>query len=92
MQTCLHYIKGAVALCNLSRILSRNFVATQVAREIAKCNMPGNHKVMRDFVARSIARSRIKFYTFRSDCRSAERIFQTLHSVTSFLQFVLFVL
>ena len=39
--------KGALTLsCNLCRNLSRNFVATQVVSEIARCNMPRNHKVM----------------------------------------------
>jgi hypothetical protein len=35
LQINLRASKGAVTLCNLSRNLSRNFVATQVTRKIA---------------------------------------------------------
>ena len=50
LQKSVHVsIKGAVTLCNLSRNLSRNFVATQVESEIARCNIPRNHKVTQHF-------------------------------------------
>ena len=53
--------KETVALCNLSW----KFVVTQVASEIAKCNMPRDYKVRQE--ARSIAQSRIRS-TFCNNC------------------------
>ena len=60
--------------------LSRNFVATQVVREIARCIMSRNL-----IVATTIAGSRIRFEFLQ---RLRERIFKALHSVTSLLQLV----
>ena len=40
-QLCRH-VADAVAPCNLSRNLSRNFVAIQVTCKITRCNIPRN--------------------------------------------------
>ena len=57
---------GAVTLCNLRLNLSRNFVATQVASvtrvTVASVACLEIIKSGDIFVARSIARSRIRFY------------------------------
>ena len=44
--------KGAVTLCDLSR----NFAATQVASEVARCNMPRNLKVVQHFCCKKHCR------------------------------------
>jgi hypothetical protein len=62
--------KGAITLCNLSR----NFVATQVAREIARCiNCLTINKSRNIFVATTIARSiHVESgSTFCNDCGNA---------------------
>ena len=70
-------LKGAVTLGNLFYNMSRNFVAIQVARKIAKCNIPLKRRLATFLVPQSLREVELGS-TFRNDPPNAATNFTAL--------------
>ena len=64
------------------QFLSRNFVATQIAREIAQCNISHNHQVSQHFCCSKRCTKQNQVLLFATIAVTLQRIFEALHSVT----------
>ena len=70
------------------QFLSRNFVATQIAREIAQCNISHNHQVSQHFCCSKRCTKQNQVLLFATIAVTLQRIFEAWHSVTPLLQLV----
>ena len=81
LKAVLHYAIFRVACLAI-------FVATQVERETAWCNIPHNHQVSQHFCCSKRCTKQNQVLLFATIAATLQRIFEALHSVTPLLQLV----